>query len=87
MLPLSPSDPRATAPSTTGRPDAPIPAGSRNDALFRIARGFVLHGLRGTALSEALLAVSHRRCVPVPPDLDVLKIARHAERLPDRRRV
>jgi primase-polymerase (primpol)-like protein len=67
------------------RPDAPILEGQRNDALFRVARGFVRHGLRGAALEAALLAVSHRRCVPVPPDPDVVKIARHAERLPDRR--
>src|SRR4029453_12403893 len=58
----------------------PIPAGARNDTLFRIARGFVLKGLRGEALVTALLAVSHRRCVPVPPDADVVAIARHAER-------
>ena len=68
------------------RADAPIPAGQRNDALFRIARGFVLHGLRGQGLEAALIAVAHRRCVPVPPDHDVVKIARHAERLPDRGR-
>jgi hypothetical protein len=68
------------------RSDAPILAGHRNDQLFRIARGFVLHGLHGAGLERALLEVSHRRCVPVPPDADVIKIARHAERLPDRRR-
>jgi hypothetical protein len=68
------------------RDDAPIPEGQRNDALFRIARGFVRHGLRGPALEAALLEVSHRRCVPVPPDADVVAIARHAERLPDQRR-
>jgi Primase C terminal 1 (PriCT-1) len=62
-----------------------IPDGQRNDHLFRIARGFVRRGLRGLALEAALVAVSHRRCVPVPPDADVIKIARHAERLPDRR--
>ena len=73
-----------SSPATRG--DTPIPDGHRNDALFRIARGFVRHGLRGRALEQALLAVSHRRCVPVPPDADVVKIARHAERLPDRRR-
>jgi hypothetical protein len=67
------------------RDDTPIPAGQRNDKLFRIARGFVRHGLSGRALEQALLAVSHRRCVPVPPDADVVKIARHAEQLPDRR--
>jgi primase-polymerase (primpol)-like protein len=67
------------------RDETPIPQGQRNDQLFRIARGFVRHGLRGRDLELALLAVSHRRCVPVPPDLDVIKIARHAERLPDRR--
>jgi hypothetical protein len=72
-------------PSAIIRDETPIPAGQRNDKLFRIARGFVCHGLRGRALEQALLAVSHRRCVPVPPDIDVVKIARHAERLPDRR--
>ena len=72
------------SPRPPGREDAPIPNGQRNDALFRIARGFVLRGLRGPALEAALVAVSHRRCVPVPPDRDVVKIARHAERLPDR---
>jgi primase-polymerase (primpol)-like protein len=81
--------PSASAPSTPGpatrRDEAPIPAGQRNNQLFRIARGFVLHGLRGQALEAALIAVSHRRCVPVPPDVDVLRIAWHAERLPDRR--
>lgn len=71
--------------NTLPQREAPIPDGTRNDALFRIARGFVLHGLRGEALVTALLAVSHRRCAPVPPDADVVKIARHAERLPDRR--
>lgn len=65
--------------------ETPILAGARNDTLFRIARGFVLKGLRGEALVTALLAVSHRRCVPVPPDADVVAIARHADRLPDRR--
>jgi hypothetical protein len=83
---VRPPTPRGTS-SLGPRPDAPIPAGRRNDALFRIARGFVLHGLRSEALERALLAVSHRRCVPVPPDADVVKIARHAERLPDRRMV
>jgi len=68
-----------------GRDKTPIPAGQRNDKLFRIARGFVRHGLSGQALEHALLAVSHCRCIPVPPDIDVVKIARHAERLPDRR--
>jgi hypothetical protein len=74
-----------TTSSAPIRDDTPIPAGQRNDKLFRIARGFVRHGLSGRALEQALLAVSHRRCVPVPPDADVVKIARHAERLPDRR--
>jgi primase-polymerase (primpol)-like protein len=64
--------------------EASIPQGQRNDQLFRIARGFVCHGLRGRDLERALLAVSHRRCVPIPPDADVIRIARHAERLPDR---
>lgn len=74
-----------TTASTPIRDDSPIPDGQRNDRLFRIARGFVRHGLRGQALEAALMAVSQRRCVPVPPDADVVKIARHAERLPDRR--
>jgi putative DNA primase/helicase len=78
----SSSSPTSSAPM---RDDTPIPQGQRNDKLFRIARGFVHHGLRGRALEQALLAVSHRRCVPVPPDADVVKIARHAEQLPDRR--
>lgn len=69
----------------TRRDESPIPEGQRNDTLFRIARSFVLHGLRGQVLEDALVAVSHRRCVPVPSDIDVVKIARHAERLPDRR--
>jgi hypothetical protein len=74
------------APSTPAlRDEAPIPAGARNDTLFRIARGFVCKGLHGEALTAALIAVSHRRCVPVPPDADVATIARHADRLPDRR--
>ena len=71
--------------TTTGRDDSPIPTGARNDALFRIARGFVRHGLRGRALEQALLAVNHRRCVPALPDVEVVQLARHAERLPDRR--
>lgn len=78
----------STVPSAGAIPrasSAPIPAGARNDTLFRIARGFVLQGLRGEALAAALVAVAHRRCVPVPPDGDVVKIARHAEQLPDRR--
>jgi hypothetical protein len=75
----------ATTSSAPMRDETPIPAGQRNDKLFRIARGFVHHGLRGRALEQALLAVSHRRCVPVPPDADVVKIARHAEQLTDRR--
>lgn len=66
------------------RNDTPIPAGQRNDKLFRVARGFVRHGLRGPALEQALLAVNHRRCVPVLTDEETVKIARHAERLPDR---
>ena len=74
----------AGAPAPASRGDAPIPQGQRNDALFRIARGFVLKGLTGPALEQALVAVSRRRCVPVPPDADVIKIARHAERLADR---
>jgi hypothetical protein len=74
----------ATTPRPTPLDETPIPQGQRNDKLFRIARGFVRHGLRGRDLEQALLAVSHRRCVPVPPDADVIKIARHAERLPDR---
>jgi hypothetical protein len=72
-------------PTTMARDAAPIPAGQRNDKLFRIARGFVRQGLSGSALEHALLAVSHRRCVPIPPDADVVKIARHAEQLPNRR--
>jgi hypothetical protein len=76
----------STPPPRPGPRDAgPIPQGQRNDVLFRTARGFVLKGLRGPALEAALLAVSHRRCVPVPPDIDVIKLARHAGRLPDRR--
>ena len=67
------------------RDDAPIPMGARNDQIFRIARGFVRHGLRGRDLEHALLAVSYRRCVPPLPDTEVVQIARHAERLPDRR--
>jgi hypothetical protein len=79
---------RTSLPSRTWtRSDAPILAGQRNDALFRVARSLVLHGLRGDALAQALVAVSHQRCVPVPADADVIKIARHAERLPDRPRV
>jgi hypothetical protein len=77
--------PTASAARTMQNGETPILAGARNDALFRIARGFVLKGLRGEALATALLAVSHRRCVPVPPDADVVAIARHADRLPDRR--
>jgi hypothetical protein len=78
---------RPSASRFTTRPDAAIiPIRQRNDQLFRIARSFVLKGLRGTALETALLAISHARCVPVPPDADVVKIARHAQRLPDRRR-
>jgi hypothetical protein len=82
-------DPPGRTPVTATRPpslgDAPIPEGHRNDQLFRIARSFVLHGLRGQALEAALVDVSHRRCRPVPPDAHVIAIARHAERLPDRR--
>jgi len=74
----------ASASTVPMRDETPIPAGERNDKLFRIARGFVRLGLRAQALEQALLDVSHRRCVPVPPDADVRKIARHAERLPDR---
>ena len=60
--------------------------GKRNDQLFRIARGFVLKGLRGTAPCEiALLAVAIVAGAR-PPDAHVVKIARHAERLPDRPR-
>lgn len=75
----------AAPPAAMRSSETPIPAGARNDTLFRIARAFVLKGLRGDALVTALLAVSHRRCVPVPPDADVAAIARHADRLPDRR--
>jgi len=67
-----------------GRDDAPIPAGQRNDALFRIARGFVLRGLRGRDLEAALAAVNTRRCQPPLPAAEVAQLARHAERLPDR---
>ena len=70
---------------STGRGEAPIPEGQRNDALFRIARGFVLHGLSGADLERALLAVNRRRCVPPLSAIEVIKMARHAERLPDRR--
>jgi primase-polymerase (primpol)-like protein len=78
--------PEGPTPATRAlRDDAPIPAGHRNDTRFRIARGMVSYGLRGQALEMALLAVSHRRCVPVPPDAHVRTIARHAEQLPDRR--
>jgi hypothetical protein len=83
VRPAGPSS--APAASTMPGVETPILAGARNDTLFRIARGFVLKGLRGEALEMALLAVSHRRCVPVPPDGDVVAIARHADRLPDRR--
>ena len=69
-----------------GRDDSPIPAGTRNTELFRIARSFVRHGLRGRALEQALLAVNQRRCVPPLPHVEVVvQIARNAERLPDRR--
>ena len=39
----------------------------------------------GQALEQALLAVNHRRCVPALPEAEVVQLARHAERLPDRR--
>jgi hypothetical protein len=84
---VRPADTPAGGTSGTDRAETPIPAGQRNDRLFRIARSFVRQGLHGAALEQALLAVSHGRCVPVPPDADVVKIARHAERLPDRRSV
>jgi hypothetical protein len=86
MLPdyIRPAGVLPKTPTNTPPDEAPIPLGQRNDQLFRIARSLVKHGLRGRDLDQALLAVSHRRCVPVPPDLDVIKIARHAERLPDR---
>jgi hypothetical protein len=70
--------------ATTRRDDAPIAEGQRNDALFRIARGFVLHGLRGPDLAAALAAVNARRCRPPLPSAEVAALARHAERLPDR---
>jgi hypothetical protein len=63
-----------------------IPFGTQNNTLFRIARSFVRKGVRGTALENALIDVSRRRCVPVPPAAHVIKIARHAEQLPDRGR-
>ena len=81
---VRPAGPHA-ATTSMGRGEAPIPEGQRNDALFRIARGFVLHGLRGSDLARALRAVNHRRCVPPLPDSEVAKLARHAEQLPDRR--
>jgi hypothetical protein len=74
----------ARSAAAASRAAAPILAGQRNTTLFRIARGFVLHGLAGTALEQALLAVSHRRCVPPLPDRDVMAIARHAVQLRDR---
>jgi putative DNA primase/helicase len=74
-----------TTTSATPRGETPIPEGARNDRLFRIARGFVLHGLRGRDLQQALQAVNRRRCVPPLPAGEVVQIARNAEQLPDRR--
>lgn len=84
---VRPAGPSTVSPAgaTRGAEMTPIPAGARNDTLFRLARGLVRRGLRGEALAAELVAVSHRRCVPVPPDGDVVRIARHAEQLPDRR--
>jgi primase-polymerase (primpol)-like protein len=76
---------RAATSSAPVRDETPIPAGMRNDRLFRIARGFVRHGLRGRALEEALGAVNLARCVPPLPPAEVRQLARHAETLPDRR--
>jgi hypothetical protein len=70
---------------TPVRDGSPIPEGARNDSLFRIARGFVFHGLVGRELEQALRAVNRRRCVPPLTDYEVVQLARHAERLPDRR--
>ena len=81
---VCPEDAPMAARGPVARDDTPIRQGARNDQLFRRPR-VLLHGLRGAALEAALVAVNRRRCQPPLSAAEVIALARHAERLPDRR--
>lgn len=58
----------------------PIPEGTRDNSLFRIAASLVAEGRTGAALLTALLEANARLCQPPLPRRDVERIARSASR-------
>jgi len=64
------------------RRQTPIPEGTRDNSLFRIAARLVSEGAQGSTLLDALRDANARLCQPPLPELDVRRIARSASRRP-----
>lgn len=78
------SDPSANA--AASHANGKIPAGQRNDTLYRLARSLKLKRLSGKAIEAALLEENAAKCEPPLPDQEVRAIAEHAWTQPDRER-
>lgn len=61
-----------------------IPAGQRNDTLYRLGRSLVAKGLSDAAVTAALLEENQARCRPPLPEHEVRAIAAHVTTQPDR---
>jgi len=76
----TPARPTEQGPAGIVRRLAPIPEGTRDNTLFRLAAGLVAEGTRGPALLSALSDANTRLCVPPLRARDVERIARSASR-------
>jgi hypothetical protein len=64
------------------RAGEPIPAGIRNDTLFRLGAGMRARGFTTPAIEAALLVHNEEQCQPPAPESEVRRIAKSAGRYP-----
>jgi Primase C terminal 1 (PriCT-1) len=78
--PPRPTTPAPRAGAGRVRRQTPIPKGTRDNTLYRIASGMVAEGTIGEALEWALNDANLRLCLPPLPEADVRRITRSAEK-------
>jgi putative DNA primase/helicase len=67
-----------------GAVEGRIPAGQRNDTLYRLGRSLVAKGLPPSAVTVALIETNRVRCAPPLSEGDVRVISDHVTTQPDR---
>jgi len=77
----------ASMPATNGHLVLPetIPAGERNNWLYRLTRGLKARGMSANAILLAVQAENSARCSPPMPDNEIRALVEHATTQPDQR--